>query len=480
MRLFRFPAVAAFAMTLAALTTFPVQAQPVPDPKPASAASEDWRENYAYAVGLQAVIYGYPAVKALNMRYGMVEKPVGVTDTPLSQWFHIRRPADATDTTHGSVSDDFLYSVGWYDVRREPLVISVPESGKRYLGVQFMEWYSDVFAYLGTRATGGKAGSYLLVSADWKGKRPRGIKGVIRAPTPTGAIIQRVGFLGDRTELAAVHAMQDASDMRPLSKWRTRDRSPSTERDVVDAAAPGSPLAFYVNLNRAMTENPPPEKDRAIISLLRSVGLGPGQSDDLSRLDAGTHRGLERALKDGMALISQTSIAGGETRVVNQWAYNQKSWGRTGETDDFLTRSATQSFSGFLEHHIEEVVKLRAHFDGNGDALNGASGRYVLHFTKDQIPQAKAFWSVTVYNSNYDLYANPLGRYSFGSLDKTLNYDAEGGVTFYLQSEAPEAAYQSNWLPVPKAPFNLFIRAYLPDKALIEQTYSPPAVQKVK
>jgi hypothetical protein len=36
-----------------------------------------------------------------------------------------------------------------------------------------------------------------------------------------------------------------------------------------------------------------------------------------------------------------------------------------------------------------------------------------------------------------------------------------------------------NWLPVPKAPFNLFLRAYLPGESLIRQTYLPPAINKV-
>lgn len=320
----------------------------------------------------------------------------------------------------------------------------------------------------------------MLVSADWQGETPLGIADTIRAPTPTGAIIQRVGFLGDRSNLDAVHKLQDASDLRPLSKWLAQDMSPSTDRDVIDPAPPGSPLAFYVNLNRAMTENPPPAKDRAIVSLLRSVGLGPGQSDDLSKLDAGTRKGLDRALKDSMKLISQVSIAGGNTKIVNHWAYNQMSWGRTGGTDDYLTRSATQSFSGFLEHQIEEVVKLRAHFDGNGEQLDGSKGRYVLHFAADQIPQAKAFWSVTAYNDQYDLFANPLERYSFGSLDKALKYDKDGGLTFYVQADAPAKQYRANWLPVPKAPFNLFLRAYLPGESLMRQDYVPPAVNRVE
>ena len=155
------------------------------------------------------------------------------------------------------------------------------------------------------------------------------------------------------------------------------------------------------------------------------------------------------------------------------------SWGRTGETFDFLTRSGTQSFSGFLEHQIEEVVKLRAHFDENGDVLDGRLGRYILHFPADKIPQAKAFWSVTAYDADYNLFANPSERYSFGSLDKSLKYDEQGGVTFYIQAETPPLEYRSNWLPVPKAPFNLFLRAYLPDDTLIQQTYEPSAVVRV-
>lgn len=447
---------------------------------PEQTLPEDWRENYAYAVGLQAVIYGYPAVKSLNMRYSMVERPVGVTDTPINQWFHVRRAADPTDATHGSVSNDFLYSVGWYDVRQEPLVVTVPESGNRYFGVQFMEWYSDIFAYLGTRATGGKAGSHLLVNSDWEGETPAGIVSVIRAPTPTGAIIQRVGFLDDRTRIDPVHRMQDASDLRPLSKWLANDRSPMTDRDVIDPAAPGTPLAFFVNLNRAMSENPPPAKDRAILSLLRSVGLGPGASDDLSSLAPGTRKGLERALADGLKLISQVAVSGGETKIVNNWAYNPVTWGRTGESDDFLTRASTQSFAGFLEHQIEEVVKLRAHHDADGELLDGSTSGYRLRFAADQIPQAKAFWSVTVYNSTYDLFDNPIDRYSFGSLDKGLTYDADGGVTFYIQAEEPDRQFRSNWLPVPKDHFSLFLRAYLPDESLITQDYIPPAVEKVR
>jgi Protein of unknown function (DUF1254) len=84
---------------------------------------------------------------------------------------------------------DLLYSAAWFDVRKEPVVITVPASPGLYYSVQFMEMYSDIFAYFGTRATGGKAGRHLLVSHDWNGEKPAGIDSVIRAPNVTGLLL---------------------------------------------------------------------------------------------------------------------------------------------------------------------------------------------------------------------------------------------------------------------------------------------------
>lgn len=65
------------ASALALSSLIAAQAQDRTSATSADAMSQDWRENCAYAVGLQAVIYGLPAVKNLNMRYSMVETPSG-------------------------------------------------------------------------------------------------------------------------------------------------------------------------------------------------------------------------------------------------------------------------------------------------------------------------------------------------------------------------------------------------------------------
>jgi hypothetical protein len=463
---------------LTCMQTGPAVAQRPVDNASEAKLTEDWRETYAYTVGMQAVIYGFPAVKNINVRYGMIEKPNGQADMPLNTWFHSRRASDATDKVHSSVTPDLLYSAAWFDVRKEPVVLTVPASPDLYYSVQFMEMYSDIFAYLGTRATGGRAGKHLLVRDDWQGEIPAGIDSVIRAPNAAGLLLLRTAIV-DRKALMASHKVQDGVAIAPLSKWLRGDTAPETDRDVIDPAPPSSALPFFANLNRAMTESPPPAKDAAFVAMMASVGIGPGQSTDFSALHPATLKGLQRAMVDGLAFLKQVSVAGGNTKFVNHWAYGNKAWGRTAETHDLLTRAATQSLSGMQEHHIEEVVKLRAHHDGEGQLLDGSTGRYTIRFEPGQIPKAKTFWSIVVYDEQYDLIDNPLGRYSRGSVDRDMKYDADGGLTLLVQADAPPKKMTGNWLPIPKGKFNLFLRSYLPGQDLIDQSYVPPPVRKM-
>ena len=103
----------------------------------------------------------------------------------------------------------------------------------------------------------------------------------------------------------------------------------------------------------------------------------------------------------------------------------------------------------------------------------------VIRFEPGQLPEAKTFWSLVVYDEMYDLVDNRLGRYSRGSVDREMKYDKDGGLTLYLQADAPERKLMGNWLPIPKGKFNLFLRAYLPGQDLIDQSYVPPVVRKM-
>lgn len=66
--------------------------------------------------------------------------------------------------------------------------------------------------------------------------------------------------------------------------------------------------------------------------------------------------------------------------------------------------------------------------------------------------------AMVVYDEEYDLVGNSLGRYSRGSAHKEMRFDTDGGLTLYMLAELPAKRRMTNALPISKAKFNL-IRA---------------------
>jgi hypothetical protein len=110
--------------------------------------------------------------------------------------------------------------------------------------------------------------------------------------------------------------------------------------------------------------------------------------------------------------------------------------------------------------------------------LTGAN-RYTLHFRKDEIPDAKAFWSITLYDERFNMIQNPIDRYAIGSLTQGLKFGDDGSLEILLQHERPSAENEFNWLPLPTGKFNLFLRTYLPGPNVMAQSYAPPMIQKI-
>ena len=51
------------------------------------------------------------------------------------------------------------------------------------------------------------------------------------------------------------------------------------------------------------------------------------------------------------------------------------------------------------------------------------------HFPQGQVPPVKGFWSLTLYNDEQLFNPNPLKRYSLGTKNKDLKYNADGSLT---------------------------------------------------
>jgi hypothetical protein len=436
--------------------------------------STPWRETWAYLIGMQAHAYGFPAIYYTKLRFGMVRQPQGVINTPLNTLFHVPRLSDHNDQYGGSPMRDAIYSVAWLDLRAEPVVVHSPDSGERYVSTQLAEFYSDLFGYVGPSVNEGRAQTALVVGPHWQGEAPVGIDLVLRSPTPSVFLVARVSTPGGE-DLAAARALQAQSWVKPLSAWQAGCPTPEV-REVLPPFAATESLADFRTMNAAMRENPPPASDDALMRQFAQVGLGPLADTALDDLDADTQRGLARALIDGPKLLEKVALTGGNTKQVDGWFYGDKNWGRMAAAGDFLGRASPQAFSGIIEHWIEQSTKLRTFVDAQGNDLSGQH-RYSLRFEKSEIPEAKAFWSITLYDERFNLVDNPIQRYAIGSLTKGLSFGTDGSLEILMQHERPAPELECNWLPVPQGKFNLFLRTYLPGPDVMAQRYAPPMVQ---
>ncbi len=123
----------------------------------------------------------------------------------------------------------------------------------------------------------------------------------------------------------------------------------------------------------------------------------------------------------------------------------------------------------------QEAMYWRANADGAGRTLNGRQP-YVMHFPAGQLPPNDAFWSLTMGNGQNRYVPNPLNRYHVGN-HSGLVPNADGSVDVYLQNTAA-VGHEANWLPAPAGDFILWLRVYMPGAAILDVTYTVPAVMK--
>jgi hypothetical protein len=433
----------------------------------------------AEKIAVDAYIYGYPLVLMDVTKKVATNVPkVEGEKAPVNQICHLRAFPDYTFTDVVSPNADTLYSFAWLDLASEPMVLSVPDVGKRYYLMPLLDAWTNVFASPGTRTTGNRRGDFAVVGPGWSGNLPAGIQ-EIKAPTNMVWLIGRTQTDG-KDDYANVHGIQDHYVLTPLSacgKLYTPPANVPVETGIdvrtppVDQVADMDAATFFARLNALMQDNPPATADENPLKRFAAIGVEPGKPFDLQSHDPAVAKGLEQAVRAAQAkIVAEARKPHG--KIVNGWQVMNNT-GRYGTA--YLWR-AVVALIGLGANLPEDAVYPRATTDVAGQPLTGAH-RYVIRFPKGQLPPVRAFWSLTMYNARQYFVQNPRNRYAIGDRDK-LKFNDDGSLSLYIQHDSPGKEKESNWLPAPADSFNVAMRLYWPKKEIVDGTWKMPPIEQ--
>ena len=192
---------------------------------------------------------------------------------------------------------DTLYSSAISTSPRSRWSSPVPDTGGRYYLLPMLDMWSDVFASPGWRTTGTQAGNFLVTPPGWSGTVPRASTR-IDAPTPYVWIIGRTKTDGP-PDYDAVHKIQAGFKITPLSEWNKPANpvafklDPSVDMKTppkiqVDTMPAGQYFAYAAELLKLQ---PPHITDQPIVAQMKRIGIEPGKSFDIGKVDPGSAEG---------------------------------------------------------------------------------------------------------------------------------------------------------------------------------------------
>ncbi len=432
------------------------------------------------AIAEEAYIFSFPMLMGYRYAFGSFLVPSLPSYRGAANAIH----GEAVTLDHNfkdviTPNADTPYSMALLDLRAEPLVLEVPAVADRYYVMQFVDLFGTNPHFVGTRATGTEAGTYLIVGPAGDGQTGDEFDDVLRFETDLVFLIGRTQLLGP-DDVPALAEVMKAYKLRPLSAYRDEvgPAAPPVDWPVWDDEVSRDErfigyLSFLLQFCR-----PTHPSEAELVQRFANIGIAPGVAFDAEALDAETRAALRLGVRNAREQMARALDEIG--RKVNGWVMADVFGDREFYAGDYLLRAAA-AMAGWGGNDTIEAFYPTAREDADGEPLDGSS-HYRLKLTSP--PPCKAFWSVTIYDTSYDgtagyLVENPIDRYLINSTTEGLVRGDDGSLEIVIQQEAPDSPEdQANWLPAPEGRFYLAFRIYYPEQAALDGTWTPPPVRK--
>ena len=429
------------------------------DVTPADSSAVALTKEETKAIAEEGFIYGLPIVMNYGVMYEYaVDKNSSQFKAPFNQINSMHRVATPEDTAVVTPNSDTPYSVGFMDLRAEPLVISVPAIEKsRYYSVQLCDGNTFNYGYIGTRATGSEAGHYMVAGPNWKGATPPGIKKVFNSSTEFSMVIFRTQLFNP-ADMPNVIKIQDGYKTQSLSvflKQPAPTAAPAIKFPKIDKEL--AKTGFFDYLAFQLQFAPAGPEEKAIREKLARLGIEAGKPFNFKALSPEQKAAVVEGMKAGETKVTEAVSNAGKD--INGWRVTDPDGDRAFFNGDWLKRALAAKAGIYGNDSAEATYPLTKTLP-DGEPLDGSKHNYTLTFPAGQLPPVNAFWSVTMYDGKSQLLIkNPINRYLINSpMLPNMKKNEDASVTLYIQKDSPGADKETNWLPAPNDLIYLVMR----------------------
>jgi hypothetical protein len=430
--------------------------------------------------------YPYVAMFNVNNKFALD------ADNPMSSggYNRVKANTDLADHTVKAVArpnNDTLYVVAMVDVTEEPIVMKMPAFDSKYVSLMVTAYDHYVNIPMSTgRGDFGKPSAILFYSErtpDYDGGPVKGVQEVFEVTGDfVSAVLRVMPHAAEPGRLESNRAAMRSVKLEPLSEFLGKEGGAEEldpKEDLARFPKFGSDFEIFENrflevmqfVVNHTTFDPKNELDNALLEILKPLGVEPGRAfepDAVAIIDgAALRKTAERIAADSLAKMDDGEFLAENLTKTFQPKGNM--------TVDLLT---IQSVTGPIGQPAQEALYPPINTE-DGKPMN-AMHDYEILMASEQMPPAKAFWSVTLYDTENGFFIpNDRKKYSVGE-NAGYELDENGGIRIVIAAEQPEGVPEENWLPIERADIDLDVnmRLYSPDLEKFK-TWTPPKAKKL-
>jgi hypothetical protein len=478
--------------TLVGLLTISTTAQekkPEPGPKADSPFTPaQLAERTLHRRAVEAVIWGMPAVNYDLMYQAMVrDAKAGAGTNKIVYWSRLSDWKNQTLTPN----PDAVYFMPFFDTKDVgPAVLEIPpaDEGGSITGSVMDCWQAPLEDVGPAGVDKGKGGKYLLLPPGYKEKVPDGYIALPSDNFQGYALVRSILQTGGDAGVAKAVTYAKRVKLYPLSQAANPTATTFIDAsDVVFEANIPYDVRFFDSLDRMVQREPWLTRDKAMIDVLKSVGIEKGKP---FKPDEATRRTLNAAADEARAWLDL------KYETMFSPYYEGRRWALP-VLPEVLKGLQTQ-FSNPDSYPVEGrgVTYTMAFFSPKRSGGAGG-GSFYLMTIKDKEDKAfdggstyrltvpanapvKQFWSATAYDRATHGLIRDMKWASRSSQTPGLQKNADGSVDVYFGPKAP-AGKESNWVPTKTGgQFEVLFRFYGPEKPLFDKTWKLPDIEKTR